>query len=125
MIQEFRGRELPPDEWGKVEHVFLRRDEPRPLPESTKVLVLENGDEIIATFSSQWLIYLSHLWLKPQMRGNHLAEQLARKTIELYPKGTPAVMVTESGHVEKLAYRIGMIPLRGSAWMWRGDAVSE
>lgn len=123
-MSDFKARILPASEWGRLEEAF-QADTTVPVPDMTKMLAVEREGELVASLSSQWIIYLSHLWVREDLRGGLLAERLARKTIELYPKGTRALMLTESSHVERLAHRVGMMPQKGSGFLWKGDLNGE
>jgi predicted GNAT family N-acyltransferase len=101
------------EQWRQLDHA-------KDLPDSAIVFGVLNEGEIIATFASQPLVYLSHLWVKEDMRGRCLSEQLVKRTIEHYSAGTPALMLTVNRHVEKLAHNIGMTPMVGSPWWWSG-----
>jgi hypothetical protein len=64
----YTTRELPPDEWGRLRGLPIGQHQLD--PESAAVLVVEDGDEIIACVGTLTVPHAEEFWIAPGYRGN-------------------------------------------------------
>jgi len=69
-------RDLPPDEWHRLEGHPALNGQPLPDPTYHRVVVAEDGDAIIAAWFMMQVIHLEPIWIDPKHRGGILPVQL-------------------------------------------------
>lgn len=71
-------RLLPPEEWGKVQHVFEESGMRMPVPEASFIAVAEKEGEVIGFLTVQPMFHATPLWLKGG-EGSGVARSLLEK----------------------------------------------
>jgi predicted N-acetyltransferase YhbS len=110
-------RVLPAEEWGKVLPVYEEMGEPLPIPERTVMYVAEHDTEVVGYIAGQIVVCVSPLWVKPEYRGQGIAEKLAIDGYKGLPKNMQKIFITRDGHVELLASWMGFKPRIGQLFM--------
>ena len=104
-----KTRILPPDEWHKLNTGFpplgttLR-------PEDAQVIVVEDGDRIVASVGVFRITHFESLWIDPEYSGNAgLGRRLMRAAVEAARKWTDQWVWGASGtsKMNTYLYRMG------------------
>ena len=105
-----RARVLPVAEWDRLKATGQDHFWPWVSPESTTIVVVEEGDKIIATWTMMKVLHLEGLWAAPEYRGNAgMARRLLRCVGET-AKGMGewiALTGAQDDHVRDLLKRTG------------------
>lgn len=65
-----RTRVLPPEEWSRLTLEQVPSVLPCIRPEEMEVIVVEDGDRIVACVSVMRMTHLDGVWVAPEYRGN-------------------------------------------------------
>ncbi len=63
------SRQLPPDEWHKLTGTEAEQLYPLLNPETTAIVVVEDGDRIVGCHVLMWVLHAECLWIHPDHRG--------------------------------------------------------
>jgi ribosomal protein S18 acetylase RimI-like enzyme len=74
-------RDLPVDEWAKVQPHFVEQGVALPSREHAKILVEEDGDRIVAFLVVQFVPHLEPVWVDPEYRGRTHFGRLVQEAI--------------------------------------------
>ena len=64
-----RTRILPPEEWPRLKGTEAETAWPHLDPENARVVVVEDGGEIIATWTLMRVVHAECIWVRPSHRG--------------------------------------------------------
>ncbi len=112
------GRELAPDEFGKLAPLPLGQS--LLSPEGSAVAVVEVAGRIIATWAALTTIHAEGCWIEPEYRGNPAVTQALVTAFYqlLAARGIPAVLtVTQTPDTDALAVKLGAQPIHGQLWL--------
>lgn len=107
------ARVLPSEEWSRLNGTEAELLWPHMNPEQTRVLVVEDGDRIVATWTLMRIVHAECLWVAPSHRGIlGVAKRLLRiMSDEAKAWKVSAVMTGSlSPHVTDLIERFGGVP---------------
>lgn len=65
-------RDLPPEEWHKLEGHPALQGQPLPDPTYHRVVVAEDGEELVAAWFMIHVVHLEPVWIDPRYRGGRL-----------------------------------------------------
>lgn len=65
-----KARVLPPEEWDRLGVTNLPPITPYVRPQDIEVVVVEDGDKIVASMAVMRLTHFEGAWIDPQYRGN-------------------------------------------------------
>lgn len=108
------ARVLPPEEWYRLKDTEAEQLAPRLNPVGTRVIVVEDEGEIVATWTLLQMVHAEGLWVKPSHRGSFgLARRLLGKMREIASEWGVMNVITGSlsPHVTDLIKRFGGTPL--------------
>lgn len=108
------ARVLPPEEWPRLVGTEAETAWPHFDPENTRVLVVEDGGEIVATWTVMRVVHVECLWAKPSHRGMFgVAKRLLKAMRETASAWGARNVVTGSvsPHVTDLIRRFGGMPM--------------
>lgn len=121
MTVEITYRMLRPDEWPKVEPIFIEHGGPQslPCPEASAILVAEEQGGIVGFLVIQPVVHAEPVWVREDHRGNGIARKLFSE-VDDFMKGIGIkayyTFSTET-IVERLAQGNGMSLLPWKVWM--------
>jgi hypothetical protein len=79
-----RTRILPPEEWDRLKETELPPLLPYISPDNAAMVVVEDGDKVVASLAVLRATHLEGLWIDPERRGNAgVARALLRQATEL------------------------------------------
>lgn len=64
-----KTRILPPEEWPRLKGTEAERAWPGLNPENTRILVVEEGEDIVACWAFLRVVHAECIWVKPSHRG--------------------------------------------------------
>lgn len=118
MMDRYRARVLPPDEWQRL---GLHPDALPADPSCALILVVENeAGAIIGRWFAYNTVVLEGLAIAPdyQKHPGVAARLLQTMTAELIDRGVPqAITLIQTEDVARLAERHGLTPLDGQLWV--------
>ena len=109
-----RARILPPEEWGRLESTQLPQIAPTMRPEDVRIVVVEDGDEIVSTVAVLRVTHLESLWIDPRYRGNAGTNRaLLRKAMETVREWSDRWVwgCCDTGRMSSILRRLGGVPL--------------
>jgi GNAT superfamily N-acetyltransferase len=120
------SRILPPDEWHRLSITQFEQIGPTMRPEDVQIVVVEDGERIVATMAVLRVTHFESLWIDPEYRGNAgLGRRLVKAAVQAAKTWTDKWVwgTSESGHMDDITRRLGgvqvpvqtfMIPLGGN-----------
>jgi len=108
------SRILPPEEWARLNGTEAELLWPYYNPEQTRVLVVEDGGEVVATWTLLRVVHAECLWVAPSHRGMFgVAKRLLRLMREVASGWKVSAVITGSlsPHVTDLITRFGGTPM--------------
>lgn len=105
-----KARVLPREEWGKLDVSGFPTVGSSLRPEDSEVVVVEDGDKIVATMSTFRVTHFESLWVDPEYRGNAgVARMLLKAGIQSAKKWTDEWVWGSSGtdHMDDILTRVG------------------
>ncbi len=105
----------------ELREIFLREfSEGLPAPESSTIVVAEEGGQIVGLLTVQTVIHVEPLWIKESHRGRYIVPLLVGKVSELFPNLTKAFAYTTSEQVGRLLTHFGLEALpEWKIFRWR------
>ena len=115
-----RTRVLPKEEWGKLNVTGLPEFWEKVRHDEIEVVVVEDGDRLVASIAVTRAVWLEGLWIDEQHRGN---AGVARRLINgmlasARPWSDLAFGVIAQDHVRDIAERSGGVKLPGSVYVF-------
>lgn len=77
------ARILPTEEWGRLGSAEITELLPHVQPQQAAVVVVEDGDRIVATWTVVRIVHLEGAWIHPDYRNPGVTRRLLRKTLEV------------------------------------------
>ena len=120
------ARILPPEEWHKLSVTGMAPMQSTMRPEDVQMIVVEDGDRIVASMGTYRVTHFEGLWIDPEYRGNPgLGRRLIKAGIEAARKWTDRWVwgCSDTGRMDSIIERIGgnripvdsyIIPLGGN-----------
>lgn len=120
------ARILPREEWGRLSITGLPALQETLRPEDVQVIVVEDGDRIVASMGAFRVTHFESLWIAPEYRGNAgLGRRLLKAGIKAARKWTDKWVwgASDTPHMNDVILRLGgkripietyMIPLGGN-----------
>ena len=122
------SRILPPDEWEKLAGTEAEALWPHLDPDNSRVLVVEDGDRIVATWTALRVVHLECVWIDPEYRGAFgVVKRLLRGVREI-AKGWGARTVVTSAmtdQVRALAKSLHGTPLPGEHYVMPMESLCQ
>lgn len=117
--QGLRARLLPPEEWdAKLVGTALEAN--RPDPRYAFIVVVEDGDQVVACWSAISTVHLERLWVTAEARGTAgVARRLLTTMVRtLQLQGVTEVLTNaETPEVAELLTKVGAHALPGQTWV--------
>lgn len=114
-----RARVLPPAEWdAKLLGTSLEAN--RPDPQYSFIVVVEQGDQVIACWTAISAVHLERLWQSPAVRGGlRVTKKLLHAMFDqLLAQGVSEVLTNaDTPEVEALLLKVGAHALPGQTWV--------
>lgn len=125
LVSRYRTRILPAAEWAKLAGTELEPLAPLLRPEDTRIVVVEDGDQIVACWAVTRMVHLEGIWIAPTHRkrpgvGMRLLA-MARAQVKAFG-ATFAYTGAQSEDVRAMLTKIGgqrieadayIVPIRG------------
>jgi ribosomal protein S18 acetylase RimI-like enzyme len=108
-------RLLPREEWARLEGTELEAVYPV-LPDGAQVVIVENGDELIACWAVFPLVHLEGVWIHPDYRHNpRVARRLVAGGLDTARAmgARTALTAAADDRIATLAQKIGGVELPG------------
>lgn len=108
------SRELPPDEWYKLADTEAGPIVPSLNPQTTRVLVVEDGDEIVGSWVLLQVVHAECVWIRPSHRARFgVVSRLLRGMSRIASDWGARRVVTGavSPEVTDLITRLGGVPM--------------
>lgn len=105
-----KARVLPPEEWHRLRISGITPMETTLRPEDVQMIVVEDGDRIVATMGTYRVTHFEGLWIDPEYRGNAgLGRRLIKAGIEAARKWTDRWVwgASETDHMDEVLGRLG------------------
>lgn len=115
-----RSRILPPEEWHRLNGTEAEELWPTLVPESARVVVVEDQGVIVACWVAMNVVHMECLWVRPSHRGlAGVALRLFRGLREIAAEWAVGSIVTSSlsPKVTDLIRRFGGTPLPGEMFI--------
>lgn len=110
-----KARILPPEEYAKLKALTgLEQIATTLRPEDCQVIVVEDGERVVATMGVFRVTHFESLWIDPEYRGNAgLGRRLIKAGIEAARKWTDRWVwgASDTDHMNDIISRIGGKPL--------------
>lgn len=109
-----KARVLPREEWGKLGVSGIPQIGLTLRPEDVQILVVEDGERVVATMGVFRVTHFESLWIDPEYRGNAgLGRRLIKAGIEAARKWTDRWVwgASDTDHMNDIISRIGGKPL--------------
>ncbi len=109
-----KARVLPREEWAKLEVSGIPQIGLTLRPEDVQILVVEDGERVVATMGVFRVTHFESLWIDPEYRGNAgLGRRLIKAGIEAARKWTDRWVwgASDTEHMNDIISRIGGKPL--------------
>lgn len=103
-------RELPAEEWGRLEGHEALLGAPLPDPSHSRVVVAEDGEEIVAAWFLTQVVHIEPLWIHPQYRRKLLPARLFPLVCSILDSCSifKAFCLVDTPAVSNYAQRLGM-----------------
>lgn len=121
-----KARILPKEEWSRLSITGIAPIQETLRPEDVQVIVVEDGDRIVASMGAFRVTHFESLWIDPEYRGNAgLGRRLLKAGITAARKWTDKWVwgASDTPHMNDVILRLGgkripietyMIPLGGN-----------
>jgi hypothetical protein len=123
----YTARELPPEEWARLEGLPIAEN--LPTPETASIFVIEEDAtaQIIATWAALTTVHADGCWVNPAYQRNAAVIRAFTSGYfaMLRAHGIPQVLtVTQTNQTGTLAEKLGGVPL-GTLWLIPVPSVEE
>jgi hypothetical protein len=109
-----KARVLPKEEWGKLSVTGIAPIETTLRPEDVQIVVVEDGDRIVASMGTFRVTHFEGLWIDPEYRGNAgLGRRLMKAGIQAAKKWTDRWVwgASDTHHMNDIIRRVGGVKL--------------
>lgn len=115
-----KARILPREEWPKLAVTGIHPMETTLRPEDVQMIVVEDGDRIVASMGTFRVTHFESLWIDPEYRGNAgLGRRLIRAGFSAAKKWTDKWVwgASDTPHMNDVIGRIGGVKLPIESFM--------
>lgn len=115
-----RTRVLPKEEWARLNEASgLPALLPYMSPEQVEIIVVEDGERIVASWSVLRVTHFEGLWIDPDYRNAGVVRRLMRKTMETARQwcGQFALTGANTAEVANMVRRIGGVRMPMDCFM--------
>ncbi len=118
-LAEVAYRELPVEEWGKVEPIFAEHGSRLPHEEMASIFVAEKGGDVVGMAVMQMVPHLEPIWIKKGQGEHYLKKLIHMAEASLAGGSGDYFAFSASTHVSNLCKAFGLDFTGWAVWKKR------
>lgn len=109
-------RELPPDQFNRLAAVEWPSDNPRPTPDTARVIVAECDGEIVGYLAIQIAVMLEPVWIEPRLRRGLIMRRLFDCAMKMMKPAAGQPYMTHAADQQMEGY-LARLGLERTGWV--------